>query len=182
MSYTRWMSRSVIVALMALLPVAPAAAVTVAPLSFEQLIQSSSAVVYGRVTSVRAQWSEDRRHIESIVTVDVLKGLKGSSSETMSFTVPGGQLGRYLNLIPGAPSFSEGDLAVVFLTARGPRLPVTTGFTQGIYRVQRSQAGELLVQPPVVTTGRIVRGDANRKPVPLSAFETSVRAIASAAR
>jgi hypothetical protein len=100
----------------------------------------------------------------------------------MSFTVPGGQLGRYLNLIPGAPSFSEGDLAVVFLTARGPRLPVTTGFTQGIYRVQRGHTGELLVQPPVVATGRIVRGDASRKPVPLAAFESSVRAIASAAR
>lgn len=182
MSYTRWMFRSVIAALMAVLGAVPAAAVTVAPLSFEQLIHASSAVVYGRVTSVRAQWSEDRRHIESVVTVDVLKGIKGSSSEAMSFTVPGGQLGRYLNLIPGAPSFSEGDLAVVFLTARGPRLPVTTGFTQGIYRVQRGQTGELLVQPPAVTTGRIVRGDANRKPVSLSAFETSVRAIASAAR
>jgi hypothetical protein len=176
------MSRSVIAALIAALAATPAAAVTVAPLSFEQLIHASSAVVYGRVTSVRAQWSEDRRHVESVVTVEVLKGLKGSAPEAMSFTVPGGQLGRYVNLIPGAPSFSEGDLAVVFLMARGPRLPVTTGFTQGIYRVRRGQAGELLVQPPAVTTGRIVRGDVNRKPVPLAAFESSVRAIASAAQ
>jgi hypothetical protein len=167
---------------MAVVAAAPAAAVTVAPLSFEQLIHSSSAVVYGRVTAVRAQWSEDRRHIESVVTVEVLKGFKGSAPEALSFTTPGGQLGRYVNLIPGAPSFTEGDLAVVFLLSRGPRLPVTTGFTQGVYRVQRSQAGELLVQPPSVTAGRIVRGDVHRKPVSLAAFESSVRAIASAAR
>lgn len=176
------MPRSVIAVFIAVLVAAPAGAVTVAPLSFEQLIQASSAVVFGRVSSVRTQWSEDRRHVESVVTVEVLKGLKGSPSEAMSFTVPGGQLGRYVNLIPGAPSFREGDLAVVFLAARGPRLPVTTGFTQGIYRVQRDRTGELLVQPPVVTTGRIVRGDADRKPVSLAAFESSVRAIAGAAR
>lgn len=176
------MSRSVLAVFIAALAAAPAGAVTVAPLSFEQLIHASSAVVYGRVTSIRAQWSEDRRHVESVVTVEVLKGLKGSAPEAMSFTVPGGQLGRYVNLIPGAPAFSEGDLAVVFLTARGPRLPVTTGFTQGIYRVQRGRAGELVVQPPVVTTGRIARGDTDRKPVPLAAFESSVRAIASAVR
>ena len=177
------MSRSVFVLLTVVLAAAPpASAITVAPLSFEQLIHSSSAVVYGRVTSVRAQWSEDRRHIESVVTIDVLKGLKGSAAESMSFTVPGGQLGRYVNVIPGAPSFAAGDLAVVFLTGRGARLPVTTGFTQGIYRVHRAGSGEMLVQPPVVSPGRIVRGDTGRKPVALSAFESSVRAIASAVR
>jgi hypothetical protein len=162
----------------------PAFATTVAPLSFEQLVNASAAVVYGRVTDVRSQWTDDRRFIESVVSIEVLRGMKGSARETIAFTVPGGQVGRYLNVIPGAPSFAAGDLAVVFLTAHGPRLPVTTGLTQGIYRVQRdARSGEMLVIPPALDgPGRIVRGDVRRKPAPLSAFEASVRAIVGSAR
>lgn len=154
-------------------------ATTVVPLTFDQLVNASQAVVYGRVVDVRSQWTADRRFIESIVTVDILRGMKGPSSESIEFTVPGGQVGRYLNVIPGAPQFSRGDLAVFFLTAQGPRLPVTTGFTQGIYRVQRDGAGELMVVPPVVDAGRVSRGDRRRKPVSLSAFESSVRQVSA---
>ena len=82
------------------------------------------------------------------------------------------------------PVFASGDLAVFFLTARGPRLPVTTGLTQGVYRVQRDgRSGEMLVIPPVIdTAGRVARGDVMRKPMPLASFEGSVRAIAGPAR
>jgi hypothetical protein len=156
----------------------PGYATTVIPLSFEQLVNESQSVVYGRVSDVRAQWTDDRRFIESVVTVEVLRGMKGDVRESVAFTVPGGQVGRYLNVIPGAPSFVRGDLAVFFLTARGARLPVTTGLTQGIYRAQRDAAsGEILVVPPITEgTGRIVRGDPQRKPASLAVFEGSVRA------
>jgi hypothetical protein len=156
-------------------------ATVVAPLSFEQLVNESSAVVYGRVTDIRAQWTEDRRFIESVVSLEILKGMKGAARETIAFTVPGGQVGRYRNIIPGAPVFVPGDLAVLFLTVHGPRLPVTTGLTQGVYRVQRDGvSGEMLVVPPIVDApGRIMRGDVRRKPVSLAAFEGSVRAAAA---
>jgi hypothetical protein len=157
-------------------------ATTVVPLSFEQLVGESQSVVYGRVTDVRPQWTDDRRFIESVVTVEVLRGIKGGAAQSIAFTVPGGQVGRYLNVIPGAPSFVAGDLAVFFLTARGARLPVTTGLTQGIYRVQRdASSGEMLVVPPAIEgIGRIVRGDVRRKPVPLAVFEGTVRTVAGA--
>lgn len=175
------MLRSAFVTLVVVLLVASIEATTVAPLSFEQLVSASSTVVYGRVSDVRSQWTADRRFIESVVSVEVIKGLKGGAGETISFTVPGGQVGRYLNVIPGAPAFTAGDLAVFFLTAHGPRLPVTTGLTQGIYRVQRdASSGALLVMPPIVdTAGRVARGDVRRKPVSLAAFEGSVRAVSA---
>ena len=165
--------------LIALVPVMSGIATTVTPLSFEKLVSESSAVVYGRVSDVRSQWTADRRFIESVVSVDVIKGMKGATGETIAFTVPGGQVGRYVNLIPGAPVFTTGDIAVFFLTSQGPRLPVTTGLTQGVYRVQRDAAsGAMLVMPPVSDSGaRVVRGDVRRKPVSLEAFEGSVRAI-----
>jgi hypothetical protein len=106
--------------------------------------------------------------------------MKGGSADTIAFTVPGGRVGRYLNVIPGAPQFSPGDLAVFFLTAHGPRLPVTTGLTQGVYRVQRDRAsGAMLVTPPIVEpAGRIIRGAVTRQPVSLATFEDTVRKIA----
>ena len=152
-------------------------ATTFLPLSFEQLVDGSSLVIYGRVVDVRSQWTEDRRFIESVVSMEVLRGMKGSAGERVAFTVPGGQVGRYLNLIPGAPVFAVGDQAVVFLTSSGARLPVTTGLAQGVYRVQQDgdSASLLVVPPPIESSGRIVRGDARRKPVPLPTFEASVR-------
>ena len=157
-----------------------AQATTVVTLTFEQLVNESQSVIYGRVSDVRSQWTADRRFIESVVTVEILRGLKGGARESIAFTVPGGQVGNYLNLIPGAPLLAPGDLAVFFLTAQGARMPVTTGLTQGVYRVRRDAAsGEMLVVPPVVETGRIVRGDPRRKPVSLAVFEGTVRGMAA---
>jgi hypothetical protein len=174
------MLRSALAAVLCLLYVSTTInATTLAPLSFEQLVNESAAVVYGRVIDVRSQWTEDRRLIESVVSIEILRGMKGAAPETMAFTVPGGQVGRYLNVIPGAPAFAPGDMAVFFLTSRGPRLPVTTGLTQGIYRVQRdAQSGSMLVIPPNLDPpGRIVRGDRRRTPASLTTFEASVRAV-----
>src|SRR6185436_16037663 len=177
------MRRTVSIVLICFCLVIPGYATTVVPLSFEQLVNESQSVVYGRVSDVRAQWTADRRFIESVVTIEILRGIKGGARESIEFTVPGGQVGRYLNLIPGAPSFIRGDVAVFFLTAQGARLPVTTGLTQDIYRVRRDAAsGEMLVEPPVVEAGKIIRGDPRRKPVPLATFENTVRAVATGAR
>ncbi len=179
------MRRSLFASLLIALAVMPAQAVTVVPLSFEELVRQSSSVIYARVIDVRGQWTDDRRRIDSLVTVEVIKGLKGTAAGELTLTVPGGQVGRYLNLLPGAPRFVRGDLAVLFLTARGPRLPVPTGFTQGIYRVMRDGAsGAALVTPPAIEPAgqAIVRGDRRRKPVSLSAFESAVRAVQDVSR
>lgn len=166
------MRRSFVTAVLFFVCSLTAGAVTVAPLTFEQLVNNSAAVVLARITDVRGEFVAGGRGIESVITVDVLKGIKGAAVETMQFTVPGGRAGRYLNLIPGAPTFAAGDVAVVFLSSRGARLPVTTGLTQGIYRVR---AG--MVMPPAIEGGtQAGRGDAQRKPVSLAAFEASVRA------
>lgn len=169
--------RAASILMLCLLAVSPLRATTFVPLSFEQLVNASSTIVYGRVIEVRGQWSDDHRSIESVVTVDVLHGMKGSVPERMAFTMPGGQVGRYVNVIPGTPVFAPGDLAVVFLTSRGARLPIATGLTQGVYRVQREGAsGDLRVVPPVIDTrGKILRGDPRRQPMALSAFADSVK-------
>lgn len=164
-----------------------AQATTFVPMTFTELVNASAAVVYARVARVDGQWTNDRSSIESLVTLDVLTSFKGTTGDRVTFSVAGGQAGRYINLLPGAPRFIEGDLVVVFLTSRGPRLPITTGFTQGVYRVKRDAAsGGMVVLPPMIDDGagaaRITRGDPQRRPLALAAFEAAVRASRTDAR
>lgn len=162
------MLRAAVVVVLCTLLVTPATAVTVVPLTFEQLVNQSATVVLGRVTDVRGNFTDDRRGIQSVVTIEVLRGIKGGNAETLTFLMPGGQAGRYLNVIPGAPVFARGDMAVFFVSSRGARLPVTTGFTQGIFRIRRDAANEMMV--------------IHKTPVPLRVFEASIRAVVDAAK
>jgi hypothetical protein len=63
------MRHSALIVLLCLLFLVTAQATTVAPLSFEQLVTESASVVYGRVVDVRSQWTDDRRFIESVVSI-----------------------------------------------------------------------------------------------------------------
>ncbi|MEO8683100.1 MAG: hypothetical protein ABI665_28905 [Vicinamibacterales bacterium] len=169
------MRRSVVIALLCGLVSSSALATTMVPLSFTELVKASATVVYARVADVRGQWTADRQGIESLVTLEVLTPFKGAPGERVTFTVAGGQAGRYINLLPGAPTFTEGDLVVVFLTARGPRLPIATGFTQGVYRVSRDvSSGAMTVAPP--------RDDPQRRALTLAEFQGRVRAAQEGAK
>jgi hypothetical protein len=188
------MRRSVVAVLLFLPLAAQLHAITFVPLSFSDLVNASSAVVYARVADVKGQWTDDRRSIESVVTLTVIDAFKGAPGDRLTMVVPGGQAGRFINVIPGAPSFAEGDMVVAFVTARGARLPIATGLTQGIYRVTRDAAtGSVVVVPPMIEAGgpapfdsaqgrRIVRGDPQRRPLSLPAFEAAVRSVHEAAR
>ena len=113
------MARSLLAALICLLLASPAGAITVAPMDFVDLVQGSAAVIYARVKDVRGQWTANRQGIESLVTVDVLSAFKGAPGDTLTLTMPGGQVGRFVNVLPGAPSFSRRRSCRV--VSHGPR-------------------------------------------------------------
>ena len=113
-----------------------AGALTVLPATFEELVRESHTVVYGRVIAVDGQWTADRRTIETIVSLEVDEYLKGSFGSIVQFRVPGGVMGRFRNIVAGAPSFSVDQQVVVFLGTRGPNVPHVIGFKQGVYRVR----------------------------------------------
>lgn len=167
-----------------LLSTAPLAAVTVKPLTFAELVASSVAVVHGRVTDVRGQWTADRHGIESLVTVEAFAYLKGELGPRVTVRVPGGRAAGFVNIVPGAPSFADGDHVVLFLKSNGPAIPVVTGTTQGVFRVTTDpRDGGLLVMPPVVDAAgaaRVVRGDVARRPIALDAFRAAIAAAAEA--
>jgi hypothetical protein len=156
----------------------PLSALTVRPLTFTELVQESTAVVQGRVIEVRGQWTADRGGIESLVLVEAAAYLKGALGDRVTVRVAGGEVGKFVNIIPGAPRFTPGDRVVLFLKTSGPSIPVITGTSQGVYRVSTDTAsGASVVVPPVVdtTTRATPRGDLARRPLPLPAFEDAVR-------
>src|SRR5512145_2037123 len=95
---------------------APALSATVlVPAEFREIVAGSHVIAHARVVDIRPQWVEGRRQIETIVTVEVLSYYKGGSERTVSFKVPGGQIGRYRSVMVGAPQFRSGEEAVLFL-------------------------------------------------------------------
>ena len=165
----------------------PARATVIVPADLGDLARDAQAIVRGRVASVEARWTDDRRTIESIVTLEVESTLKGSFGPDVQFRVPGGQLGRFRSLVMGAPEFTVDQRVVVFLGAQGPSMPYVLGMSQGVFRVVLADSGGWLVTPPallpsVAGTVPIVRGDPNRRPLPLGDFEQRVRALVGGAK
>jgi hypothetical protein len=162
---------------------APVHALSVTPMTFDDLVGEALAVVYGRVADVRGQWGEGRRSIDSIVTVEALRYFKGGMGQTVSLRLPGGQVDGIINVLPGAPVLREGELVVLFVTAKGPAMPTALGLGQGVFRVFRDARGSALVSPPPLKaspTGLVIRGAADRRALSLEAFESHVRAIRGA--
>jgi hypothetical protein len=172
--------------LMLLTAVAPVRATTIIPADLGELSRDAIAIARGRVVDVRAQWTEDRGTVETIVTLDVESYLKGALGASVSFRVPGGELGRFRTIVVGAPDFAVDQRVVVFLGAHGPTVPHVVGFNQGVFRVLRApdDSGWVVAAPPAAGAAavRIVRGDPNRRPLPLADFEQQVRSLAGAAR
>lgn len=161
-------------------------AITVIPITFEQLVEEAAAVVYGRVRDVRGQWTADRRGIDSLVTVEPLRYVKGDLGDRVVVRMPGGEAGGRIHLIPGAPVVRDGDLVVMFLRAEGPAVPTIIGVTQGLFRVSvdRHSGAPLVTPPPLKASaaGRIIRGAAERRALTIDAFASAVRDAAGAAR
>jgi len=119
------------------------------------------------------------------VTLETESFLKGQFGQTLQFRVPGGELGRFRNIVMGAPRFVVGQRVVVFLGVNGPQVPYILGLNQGVYRVDVDTAGQAFVSPPPVmpgVTGPVVRGASSRQPAPLAVFEREVRSAAGDAR
>jgi hypothetical protein len=156
-------------------------ATVLVPAEFREIVAGSQIIVYGRVATVRPEWSDDRRRIDTVVTVTAGSYLKGGPGGSVTFRVPGGQIGRYRNVMIGAPQFQAGDEAVLFLSASGPSIAHIFGLSQGLYRVKTdSRTGRRLVVPPVLTADSddpqtVTRGDVTRRQLTLDEFAATVR-------
>jgi hypothetical protein len=127
----------------------PARATVLVPADIAELSRGASSIVRGTVTLVRPEWADGRRRVETVVTLSVNQTLKGVFGRTVSFKIPGGEIGRYRSVMVGAPTFREGEEVILFLGGDAPALPHLLGLGQGVYRVQRdARTGEARVLSP----------------------------------
>jgi hypothetical protein len=157
-------------------------AMTYVSVDFPTLVGEARAIAIGHVAAVQPRWRDGRRGIETALTFDVERYLKGDLGPTITLAVPGGQMGRYRSVMPGAPVFSEGEELVLFLAADAPNAAHVLGLGQGVFRIMTDRAtGMRLVVPEILATPqtgvtKIVRGDLIRRPLPLEQFAGAVRA------
>jgi hypothetical protein len=170
----------------ALVPVVLGATVLV-PAEFREVVNGSDLIVYARVSATDVRVSDDRRHVDTLVTLQAGTYLKGGGGQSLVIAVPGGTVGRFMNVTVGAPHFTVGDEAVFFLSTRDREWPVIFGLNQGVFRVSREASTQRrFVTPPVLSRGAgpetVVRGDPARKPLALEAFGAQVQSVLAEGR
>jgi hypothetical protein len=133
-----------------------------------ELTNDARTIVRGRVVALDARWTDDRRRVETLVTIEAENYLKGTLGTYVQFRVPGGQLGRFRSIFVGAPTFVPGQRVVVFLGVRGPSIPFVLGLSQGVFHVEPGNNGWTVMS--------------ERRAMPLADFERQVRTLAGAAR
>ena len=160
----------------------PLAATVLLPADFNEIVSGSQVIVHGRVIDVRAEWTADRSQIDSYVTVAPTSFYRGAATASVTFRVPGGQVGRYKQVTVGAPQFVPGEEAIVFLRGNGPAVPQVFGLSQGVFRVRVDQrTGQRTVILPILMARgggaeRVSRGARVRQPLAIDVFAAQLRA------
>jgi hypothetical protein len=179
------MTRAVIAAAAVALMLSAALQATVTiPTDLADVVSLSTVIVRGRVVDTRAFTDVANGPVVTAVTVTVAEVLKGTAESAVTFRVHGGDLGRYRQVMIGAPTFRVGDDAYLFLKRAPDGVLWPVGMGAGVYKISPSApSGPLVVNPPVVagvtaTAGaQIVRGDARRKPMGIGDFASVVRLL-----
>ena len=124
------------------------------------LSKKADVIAVGRVSRMKAEWTQDRSRIQTTVTVSIDEYVKGSGGSTLELSVPGGEVGSVGEVYSHMPKFLEGENVVVFAEKD----------KRGHYRVAGGSDGKYGVKKDEVTGKPVVAG---RKP--LDDFKTEIR-------
>ena len=136
-------SRSILLALLGICPSSSAYSAQVLALTLDEMTDTSDVIVVGQILSNQAERSiYNPRRIRTRVVVHVTDSLKEGVSrgkrKVVEFFVPGGELGRFGQRVPGAPVFRPAEHVLLYLRfdVRGDLQIV--GLAQGCFRINRS--------------------------------------------
>lgn len=115
-------------------------AVSVRPLSLQELCAGAQEIVYAKVESVESYWND--RKIETRVTLKSHETWKGAAASTVVVTVPGGTVGDITMRCSEAAIFHEKDDVVCFLRPKGQSREVY-GWFRGQYTVVNGKVREM---------------------------------------
>ncbi|HXJ43883.1 MAG TPA: hypothetical protein VNH18_31650 [Bryobacteraceae bacterium] len=119
--------------LAALAPLAQAT--TLQRLSFEELTDTSDAIVTGEVTRTWTAWDAGHHYIWTHYEVAVSSAQKGAPAKSVELAEPGGVAEGLGMSITGSVVYKVGDSVLVFLQKMPNGMSRTTGWSQGKYTV-----------------------------------------------
>jgi hypothetical protein len=152
----------------------------VIPATLDELAGEADLIVHARVARVDTRQAPGTLRVERVVTLAVVRALKGSPGEALELVLPGGTFGRYRTVVPGVPEIAEGEEAVLFLRPSPTGATHLVGFSQGFLRVRIDPStGQRMVAAPIMSeiVGPVVRGAADRGPQPLAAIEARIARV-----
>jgi hypothetical protein len=112
------------------LDAAAARALTLAPLTFEQVTQAAQQVVRARCLD-RQTTSDASGRVESLAQFEVLERVKGGGSRRVTVRELGGRLDDRSVVVPGAPLSEPGDEVLLFLEPGESGLEQVVGLALG---------------------------------------------------
>jgi len=151
-----------------------ASATTLVHLDVGALTRASIRVARARVDAVSSRWAEPGR-IVTEVQLTRLETWAGPDLPSFRVLLPGGEVHGIAQRIEGVPAFRPGEELVLFLVSRGSaqtgQAHHLVGLSEGVWRVERTPAGELVARPDPLDGIRLVEPQGKRSPearVPLS--------------
>jgi hypothetical protein len=122
-----------------------ALAATVQRLDFAGLTHLSTHVVTGRVLSSAPQWTADGAAVVTLHQIAVAAAWKGEAGDTLAVRTPGGRMGDYVMIMPGAPELQDGDTVLLFLERNDAGSFDVVSLAQGSFRVATAPDGTFVV-------------------------------------
>lgn len=115
---------------------------SVLPLAFDEITERAAAIALVETVQVRADWRThpQGKHIVTVVTFKVERGLKGQLAQQFEVEFLGGRIGSVGMDVDGMPQFAAGDHDVLFLSRNLHSVAPIVGLYQGRFRVVGDRA------------------------------------------
>ena len=137
-----------LLAIVALLCSSERAAAQIESNRIQSLTQQADAIVVGKVSTVRSEWTADKTRIVTKVSVDVDEYVKGQpAGKTMVITHLGGEVDGVGELYSSAPHFSPGEDVLVFVKKDSKNNLTVAGGNEGKIKITKNEStGERMIQ------------------------------------
>ena len=112
--------------------------------SFDEKVESAETIVLGRCIHQHSALDPSGRWIVTYSTFQVSKTYKGNAVSEVTVVTPGGELHGLHQETIGVPTFSEGDLNVIFIRGSKQMGPTVLYMDQGAYRVFEQGNGQIV--------------------------------------
>jgi hypothetical protein len=124
----------------------PLCAATLQQLSFDDLVQKSTAIVHAKVTGSYADFRG--KEIFTHWKLQIIDQLKGKG--TVEVMGPGGSARGYHQSVPGAPQLVVGKEYLLFLWNSKSGSTYLTGWGQGVFELTKNGSGNLVATRAVL--------------------------------